>query len=91
MNTLRTRHSLALAAGVAATAALVGLAAGCSSTKQEAPTTTPSSTSPTTTESSQSPVTPTENDLSPNGANSFTPTHVQMPSPPTAGAGEHFH
>jgi hypothetical protein len=88
MNTLRTHRSLAVAA---AAAALVGLAAGCSSTKQEAPTTTPSSTSPTSTvESTQPSVAPTENQVTPSGANSFTPTHVQMPSPPTAGAGEHF-
>ena len=88
MNTLRTRSSLAV---VAATVALVGLAAGCSGTKQEAPTTTttPTTTTPTTV-MPQPTVEPSEKDLSPTGPNKFTPTHVVTPAPPTGGQGEHF-
>jgi hypothetical protein len=88
VNTLRTRNSLAV---VAATVALVGLAAGCSSTKQEAPTTTPTTTTPTaTTVMPQPTVEPSENDLNPSGPNKFTPTHVVTPAPPTGGEGEHI-
>ncbi|MEZ0053609.1 ABC-type uncharacterized transport system auxiliary subunit [Mycobacterium sp. MAA66] len=83
---MNTRHKRS--AVVVTSLVLAGLLGGCTSTKQEAPTTTttPTTTTPTSTPS----VTPTEHDLDPSGANKFTPTHIVTPPPPTGGQGEHF-
>jgi hypothetical protein len=55
-----------------------------------APATTPTTTSTATTSSSEPKVTPSEKDLSPNGANSFSP-QVLAPPAPTEPPGVHRH
>lgn len=77
MLSARLTRQIALAAG---TAALVGMGTltACSSTKEKpADTTAPSASS-----SAPAP-TPTEKNLTPGGANSFSPT-VKAPKAPTA-------
>lgn len=65
----------------AAAVALIGLSAGCTSTKNEAPA--PSPTTTTTTPSTEPTVAPSEKRLDPTESNKFTPTHIVLPTPPT--------
>ena len=76
MLSARLTRQIALAAGAAALVGMGPLTA-CSSTKEKpAETVAPSS-------GSSAPATPTEKNLKPGGANSFSPT-VKAPSAPTA-------
>ena len=77
MLSARLTRQIALAAGAAALVGM-GTLTACSSTKEKpADTTAPSASS-----SAPAPA-PTEKNLTPGGANSFSPT-VKAPKPPTA-------
>ncbi|MGW4097708.1 MULTISPECIES: hypothetical protein [unclassified Mycobacterium] len=76
---------LAVAAASAAIIGMVGLSA-CGTGEKAPETTSPTPTTTTTTTTTPSappPVAPTEKQVTPGGANSFTPTHVEPPGPPT--------
>lgn len=76
MKSGRLTRQIALLAGGAAIVGMGALSAGCSSNAKESPssTTTPSTTAPSVSPS------PTEKQVSPGGANSFSPT--VNPAPP---------
>ncbi|OMC36286.1 hypothetical protein A5740_06565 [Mycobacterium sp. GA-1841] len=73
----------------AAAAAVVGMTvlSACGTGEKAPETTAPTTT--TTTSTSPAPAAPTEKNVSPSGANKFTPTHAGPPAPPTGrhGAG----
>lgn len=75
MKSGRLARRLALVAGGGAIVAMGALTAGCSTT--ESPT--PSSTTTTTTTTSVAP-TPTEKNITPGGANSFSPSVLAPPA-----------
>ncbi len=81
MNSGRFARRLALVAGGSAIVAMAALTAGCGTSEEPSPSTT------TTTTSSVAP-TPTEKNLTPGGANSFSPT-VKAPPPFTQAPGNH--
>nr|WP_301121864.1 hypothetical protein [Mycolicibacterium fortuitum] len=81
MRSRRSTRRLAAAAASAAIIGMVGLSA-CG-TGEKAPETTTPSTTTTTTPSAPPPAAPTEKQVAPGGANSFTPTHIEPPAPPT--------
>lgn len=73
---------LAAAAATAAIIGMIGLSA-CGTGEKAPETTTPPTTTTTTTPSAPPPAEPTEKQVAPGGANSFTPTHVEPAAPPT--------
>lgn len=77
MSSTRVTRQIALFAGGLAIVGMGALSA-CGKSGKEAPSTTPSPTS-----TSAPAPSPTEKNVSPGGANSFTPT-VKAPSAPTA-------
>lgn len=83
MRSRRSTRRLAAAAASAAIIGIVGLSA-CGTGEKAPETTTPSTTTTTTTTpSAPPPAAPTEKQVAPGGANSFTPTHIEPPAPPT--------
>lgn len=81
MLSARLTRQIALAAGAAALVGM-GTLTACSSTKEKPADTTAPSASSSAPASSNAPA-PTEKNLTPGGANSFSPT-VKAPSAPTA-------
>lgn len=82
---MRSRPStrrLAAAAASAAIIAMIGLSA-CGTGEKAPETTSPTPTTTTTTTTAPPPVAPTEKQVTPGGANRFTPTHVEPAAPPT--------
>ncbi|CDP84712.1 hypothetical protein BN975_01742 [Mycolicibacterium farcinogenes] len=78
---MRSRRSTCRLAAAAAIIGMVGLSA-CG-TGEKAPETTSPSPTTTTTTTTTPPAAPTEKQVTPGGANHFTPTHVEPPAPPT--------
>ncbi|MCG7606375.1 hypothetical protein E0T84_30060 [Mycobacterium sp. DBP42] len=82
---MRSRTSarrLAVGAASAAIIGMVGLSA-CGTGEKAPETTSPTPTTTTTTTTAPPPAAPTEKQVTPGGANSFTPTHVGPAAPPT--------
>ncbi|WP_166902985.1 hypothetical protein [Mycobacterium sp. DL440] len=84
MRSRRLTRRLAVTAASAAAVGMVGLTA-CGTGEKAPETTTPTTTTTTTTTtpSAPPPVEPTEKQVTPGGANKFTPTHVEPAAPPT--------
>lgn len=81
MRSRPTTRRLAAAAASAAIIGVVGLSA-CGTGEKAPETTTPTPTTTTTTTTTP-PAAPTEKQVTPGGANRFTPTHVEPAAPPT--------
>ncbi|MGV0773882.1 hypothetical protein [Mycobacterium syngnathidarum] len=81
---MRSRPSTRRLAAAAASAAIIGMVGlSACGTEEKAPETTSPTPTTTTTMTTPPPVAPTEKQVTPGGANSFTPTHVEPAVPPT--------
>ncbi len=84
---MRSRRFTRRLAATAASAAIIGMvgltACGTGEKAPETTTPAPATTTTTTTPSAPPPVEPTEKKVTPGGANSFSPTHVEPAGPPT--------
>lgn len=82
---MRSRPSTRRLAAAAASAAIIGMVglSACGTGEKAPETTSPTPTTTTTTTAAPPPVAPTEKQVTPGGANRFTPTHVEPAAPPT--------
>ncbi|MFN6551815.1 hypothetical protein ACP6C7_14065 [Mycolicibacterium septicum] len=82
MRSSPSTRRLAAAAASVAIVGMVGLSA-CGTGEKAPETTSPTPTTTTTTTTPPPPAAPTEKQVTPGGANRFTPTHVEPAAPPT--------
>ncbi|MFV8166116.1 hypothetical protein ACNQVK_29125 [Mycobacterium sp. 134] len=82
---MRSRPSTRRLAAAAASVAIVGMVglSACGTGEKAPETTSPTPTTTTTTTTAPPPAEPTEKQVTPGGANRFTPTHVEPAAPPT--------
>ncbi|MDF3337395.1 hypothetical protein P3H80_08185 [Mycolicibacterium septicum] len=82
---MRSRPSTRRLAAAAASVAIVGMVglSACGTGEKAPETTSPTPTTTTTTTTPPPPAAPTEKQVTPGGANRFTPTHVEPAAPPT--------
>jgi hypothetical protein len=84
---MRSRPSTRRLAAAAASVAIVGMvglsACGTGEKAPETTSPTPTTTTTTPTPTTPPPAEPTEKQVTPGGANRFTPTHVEPAAPPT--------